>query len=105
MSIKITSEQLGRIAVVYVRQSTMAQVTGNLESQRRQYDLAKAAEAGGFASVTVIDDDLGRSGSGSVQRPGFERLVAMVFSGEFLPAECISASRLRFPTSRNHTRP
>jgi hypothetical protein len=60
----------------------MAQVTGNLESQRRQYDLAKAAEAAGFASVTVIDDDLDRSGSGVMQGPGFERLVAMVCSGD-----------------------
>ena len=53
MSAKITSDHLGRSAVVYVRQSTMAQVTGNLESQRRQYDLAGAAEKAGFASVTV----------------------------------------------------
>src|SRR6266852_4802527 len=94
MSIKITSEHLGRIAVVYVRQSTMAQVTGNLESQRRQYDLAKGAEAAGFASVTVIDDDLGRSGSGTMQRPGFERLVAMVCSGDVGAVYCIEASRL-----------
>ena len=65
MSIKITPDHLGRAAVVYVRQSTMAQVIGNLESQRRQYDLARAAEAAGFGSVTVIDDDLGRSGSGN----------------------------------------
>jgi DNA invertase Pin-like site-specific DNA recombinase len=68
MNSKITPDHLCRIAVVYVRQSTMAQVTGNLESQRRQYDLAGAAEKTGFASVTVIDDDLGRSGSGSVLR-------------------------------------
>src|SRR5450432_2535248 len=94
MSIKITSDHLGRIAVVYVRQSTMAQVTGNLESQRRQYDLAGAAEKAGFASVTVIDDDLGRSGSGSVERPGFERLVAMVCSGDVGAVFCIEASRL-----------
>src|ERR1700687_795422 len=94
MSIKITSEHLSRIAVIYVRQSTMAQVTGNLESQRRQYDLAGAAEKAGFASVTVIDDDLGRSGSGSVQRPGFERLVAMVCSGDVGAVYCIEASRL-----------
>jgi DNA invertase Pin-like site-specific DNA recombinase len=72
----------------------MAQVTGNLESQRRQYDLAKAAEAVGFASVTVIDDDLGRSGSGAMQRPGFERLVAMVCSGDVGAVYCIEASRL-----------
>ena len=56
MSPKITSDHLGRAAIVYVRQSTMAQVVGNLESQRRQYDLAGAAGAAGFASVKVIDD-------------------------------------------------
>jgi hypothetical protein len=94
MNPKITPDHLGRAAVVYVRQSTMAQVTGNRESQRRQYDLAKAAEAAGFASVTVIDDDLGRSGSGTMQRPGFERLVAMVCSGDVGAVYCIEASRL-----------
>jgi DNA invertase Pin-like site-specific DNA recombinase len=94
MNPKITPDHVSRAAVVYVRQSTMAQVAGNLESQRRQYDLAKAAEAAGFASVTVIDDDLGRSGSGTMQRPGFERLVAMVCSGEVGAVYCIEASRL-----------
>jgi DNA invertase Pin-like site-specific DNA recombinase len=43
MSSKITADHLARAAIVYVRQSTMAQVVGNLESQRRQYDLAGAA--------------------------------------------------------------
>ncbi|UVK48897.1 recombinase family protein (plasmid) [Mesorhizobium sp. AR07] len=94
MNTKITSDHLGRAAVVYVRQSTMAQVMGNLESQRRQYDLAGAAATTGFASVTVIDDDLGRSGSGSVERPGFERLVALVCSGNVGAVYCIEASRL-----------
>src|SRR6478735_4467746 len=91
---KITPDHLGRTAIVYVRQSTVAQVVGNLESQRRQYDLAGAAKATGFASVTVIDDDLGRSGSGTMERPGFERLVAMVCSGEVGAVYCIEASRL-----------
>src|SRR6516165_11050296 len=94
MNPKITPDHLGRSAVVYVRQSTMAQVTGNLESQRRQYDLAQAAQAAGFVSVTVIDDDLGRSGSGTMQRPGFERLVAMVCSGDVGAVYRIEASRL-----------
>ena len=94
MSPKITSDHLARAAIVYVRQSTMAQVVANLESQRRQYDLAGAAGAAGFASVKVIDDDLGRSGSGSVERPGFERLVAMVCSGDVGAVYCIVASRL-----------
>lgn len=94
MSARITTEHLRRAAVVYVRQSTMAQVMGNLESQRRQYDLAGEAQAKGFASVTVIDDDLGRSGSGRSERPGFERLVALVCSGEVGAVYCIEASRL-----------
>ncbi len=94
MNTKITPDHLRRVAVVYVRQSTMTQVTGNLESQRRQYDLAGAAATTGFASVTVIDDDLGRSGSGSMERPGFERLVAQVCSGDVGAVYCIEASRL-----------
>ena len=44
--------------------------------------------------MTVIDDDLGRSGSGTVERPGFERLVAMVCSGDIGAVYCIEASRL-----------
>jgi DNA invertase Pin-like site-specific DNA recombinase len=94
MNPRITPDHLSRAAAVYVRQSTMAQVTGNLESQRRQYDLAGAAKQAGFASVTVIDDDLGRSGSGCMQRPGFERLVALVCSGDIGAVYCIEASRL-----------
>jgi len=62
MLVKITPDHLGRGAVVYVRQSTMGQVVENTESQRRQYALAEAARTMGFASVAVIDDDLGRSG-------------------------------------------
>jgi hypothetical protein len=50
MNPKITADHLARAAIVYVRQSTMAQVVGNLEGQRRQYDLAGAARATGFAS-------------------------------------------------------
>ncbi len=45
-------------------------------------------------SVTVIDDDLGRSGSGSVDRPGFQKLVASVCAGSTGAVFCIEASRL-----------
>ena len=65
---------LRRKAVIYVRQSTQTQVQTNLESQRRQYDLVEEARRRGFAQVEVIDDDLGRSASGMVARPGFDRL-------------------------------
>ena len=48
MNPKITPDHLARAAVVYVRQSTMAQVTGNLESQRRQYDLGGSGRSDGL---------------------------------------------------------
>jgi len=94
MSPKITADHLGRGAVVYVRQSTMGQVAENTESQRRQYALAEAARTLGFASVSVIDDDLGRSGSGLVERPGFHKLVASICTGSIGAVFCIEASRL-----------
>src|SRR3954452_3660923 len=94
MSAKIAADHLARGAVVYVRQSTMTQVHGNLESQKRQYALADAARAAGFASVTVIDDDLGRSGSGLAARPGFQRLVAELCAGAVGAVFCLEASRL-----------
>ena len=73
---------LGRKAVVYVRQSSPTQVEDNLESQRRQYALSDVARAHGFRDVEIIDDDLGRSASGTASRPGFERLVAQLCTGE-----------------------
>ena len=94
MTDKITPEHLRRKAVVYIRQSTPGQVSGNLESQRRQYALREVAEGLGFAAIEVIDDDLGRSGSGSVKRPGFERLVAAICTGEVGMVFCLEASRL-----------
>jgi DNA invertase Pin-like site-specific DNA recombinase len=85
---------LKRKAVVYVRQSTQAQVQTNLESQRRQYELVDEARRRGFQDVEVIDDDLGRSASGMVARPGFDRLVAWLCAGEVGAVLCFDASRL-----------
>ena len=85
---------LKRKAVVYVRQSTPAQVETNLESRRRQYELVDLARSRGFRDVEVIDDDLGRSASGMVARPGFERLVAWLCAGEVGAVLCLDASRL-----------
>jgi DNA invertase Pin-like site-specific DNA recombinase len=72
----------------------MGQVRNNQESQRRQYGLEQNAHELGFQDVEIIDDDLGRSGSGLVERPGFQRLVAEVCSGEVGAVFCIEASRL-----------
>ena len=94
MNPKIKPEHLNRAAVVYVRQSTPGQVEHHTESRRRQYSLVDTAAQLGFASVETIDDDLGRSGSGLVERPGFQKLVAMVCSGRVGAVLCIEASRL-----------
>ena len=85
---------LQRKAVVYVRQSTPQQVQANLESQRRQYELVDVARSRGFTNVEVIDDDLGRTASGAVDRPGFNRLVAALCAGEVGAVLCLDASRL-----------
>jgi len=69
-NVELPASLLSRKAVVYVRQSTPAQVQLNRESQRRQYELVEEARRRGFRDVEVIDDDLGRSASGTVVRPG-----------------------------------
>jgi DNA invertase Pin-like site-specific DNA recombinase len=85
---------LRRKAIVYVRQSTPVQVQENRESQRRQYELVEVARQRGFLDVEVIDDDLGRSASGAVERPGFDRLVAQLCGGTVGAVLCLEASRL-----------
>ena len=90
---KITPENLVRVAIVYVRQSSAFQVMQNLESQRRQYGLAERARQLGWADVEVIDDDLGRSGAGA-RRPGFEKLLAAICEGRVGAVLSLEASRL-----------
>ena len=94
MNPKLTNERLKRRAIVYLRQSSPEQVFHNQESQRRQYGLADQARDLGFRDVLVIDEDLGRTGSGLVERRGFQRLVAEVCTGEVGAVFCIEASRL-----------
>lgn len=91
---KLTPDRLRREAIVYIRQSTPTQVLHHQESQRRQYGLAQRARELGFHRITVIDEDLGRTGSGVVERPGFQRLVAHVCSGDVGAVLCLEASRL-----------
>jgi DNA invertase Pin-like site-specific DNA recombinase len=94
MSEKIRSEHLQRGAFVYVRQSTPYQVRNHLEGKERQYALAERAKQLGFSKVVVIDEDLGRSGSGSQERMGFGRLLASVCQGLAGAVFALEASRL-----------
>ncbi len=94
MTSKLTPAHLQRRAIVYVRQSSPTQLLHNRESQLRQYNLANYARELGFAEVETIDEDLGRSGSGLVDRPGFQRLVTEVCEGQVGAVFCLEASRL-----------
>ena len=90
---KIQKDHLNRAAYIYVRQSSLAQVEQNLESQRRQYALAERAKDLGWQDIRVIDEDLGRSGSGRVERRGFEALLSEVCQGRAGAVFAIEASR------------
>jgi DNA invertase Pin-like site-specific DNA recombinase len=93
---KINASHLRRRAFVYLRQSSAAQVEHNRESTKRQYALASRATELGWSSqqVTVIDEDLGLSGSGAVERSGFARLAAEVGLGHVGIVLGLEVSRL-----------
>ena len=93
---KITASHRHRTCLVYVRQSTMAQVRGNTESTARQYGLAgEAARLGWAASdIEVIDTDLGLSGRSADNRTGFKEIIARVCLGEVGSIFGLEVSRL-----------
>ena len=82
MSEKITESHLSRKAVLYVRQSSTYQVQHNQESQRLQYAVEQRLRQVGWKEVEVIDEDLGRSAAGHVERTGFQRMIAEVCLGK-----------------------
>jgi len=77
---KIQTNHRQRLAVIYIRQSSLQQLEKNLESQKRQYQLVERAQALGWpaARCRVIDEDLGISGAHSANRPGYQRLISML---------------------------
>lgn len=93
---KITADHLGRLAFVYVRQSSLKQVQRNVGSTARQYDLSLRAQELGWqaAQLVVIDQDQARSGASSVARSGFQHLVAEVGLGHAGAVLSLEASRL-----------
>jgi DNA invertase Pin-like site-specific DNA recombinase len=82
ISDKIGPHHLERKAILYVRQSSAHQVLHNRESGALQYAMRDRLTALGFIEIEVIDEDLGRSAAGGVQRAGFERMVAEVCLGK-----------------------
>jgi len=94
--LKVTPNHLNRDAIVYVRQSTIAQVRRNRESTERQYALQEKALHLGWDSsmIHIIDEDLGVTGSGRAKRQGFQQLVASVSLGEVGAVFGLEISRL-----------
>src|SRR5256885_3739644 len=81
MSEKIKAQHLQRKAILYVRQSSVYQMSHNLESQKLQYAMQDRLQQLGWREIEAIDEDLGRSAAGTVVGSGFERMVAQVCLG------------------------
>ena len=92
---KVSDSHRSRAAMIYVRQSTLAQVERNTESRARQLDLvARAGELGWPRSAIRVVEDQGISASVTGQRDGFESLVAEVALGQVGIILALEASRL-----------
>ena len=81
---KVTQKHLELDAYLYIRQSTPRQVVENTESTQRQYALRDRAVSLGWPleRIHVLDCDLGKSGSQSAGRDGFQKLVSEVALGK-----------------------
>ncbi|MBB5109881.1 DNA invertase Pin-like site-specific DNA recombinase [Streptomyces spectabilis] len=93
---KITASHRSRLAIIYLRQSTMLQVRDHTESTTRQYALAELAATLGWTAqnILVIDADLGISGQFGVVRGGFHDVVAKVCLAEAGAVFGLEVSRL-----------
>lgn len=94
--LKVTSQHLQSDAYLYIRQSTPRQVLENTESTQRQYALRDRAVALGWPleRIHVLDCDLGKSGSRSAGRDGFQKLVGEVALGKAGLVMGLEVSRL-----------
>lgn len=93
---KITNDHLVKMAYVYVRQSSLGQVTHHRESTELQYQLSHRALQWGWPAerVKVIDEDLGKSGTSAAERDGFQHLIAEIGLGRVGLVVSFDASRL-----------
>lgn len=92
----INADHLRRLAVIYVRQSTLEQVRDNTGSAEFQRSLAAVARSYGWteSQIQIIDDDLGKSGSSEEGRTGWQRLQEMVDGDQVGAVFAANMSRL-----------
>ena len=93
---KVTTAHQAKPAYVYVRQSSLEQTIRHAESTDLQYQLVERAVQLGWPRdrVQVIDEDLGKSGASTVNRPGFQQLLADISLGRVGLVISMDASRL-----------
>lgn len=93
---KIRSEHLARLALIYIRQSTLVQVLENVGSKARQYNLFQHALDLGWsqAQIVVVDQDQGLSGASAAERDGFQFVIAQAGLGHAGAVLSLEASRL-----------
>ena len=93
---KVTAAHLRRAAVVYVRQSTMAQLSPQPGVHHPPVRPGRTGGRVGLAAraVRVIDDDLGVSGASATGRSGFAELAAQVGLGQVGIVLALEVSRL-----------
>src|SRR5256886_7620321 len=92
----VTTAHRAKLAYIYVRQSTAGQVRQHQDSTELQYRVVDRAAAFGWPKerIEVIDDDLGKSGTSSDGRGGFQRLIAEIGLGKAGLVLSLDASRL-----------
>jgi len=93
---RISTLHRAKLAYVYIRQSSPGQIRHHQESTMLQYCLVERALTLGWPKdrITVIDEDLGKSGAESHLRHGFQRLIAEVGLGHAGLVLSFDASRL-----------
>jgi DNA invertase Pin-like site-specific DNA recombinase len=96
MNDKIQSFHQQKMALIYLRQSTMHQVMHNQESTNRQYALEQKAVQYGWdpTRIRIMDGDLGQSGNSTSKREDFKLLVAEVSMDKVGAIFVLEASRL-----------
>ena len=93
---RFSTAHRSKTAYIYIRQSFAGQVRHHQESTQLQYWHVDRAVALGWPHerIRVMDDDLGKSGSGSAERFGFQKLIAEIGLGQAGMVVSFDASRL-----------
>jgi DNA invertase Pin-like site-specific DNA recombinase len=93
---KIKAGHLSRDAIIYIRRSSPYQVEEHTGSGKHQRSFSELARDYGWADdqIIEIDEDDGKSGTGTTKRTGFQWLRQQIFDEKVGAIFCWEASRL-----------